>query len=96
MLRRTPCKQCGGIIHDAMRNGPYLFVIALDYPGKKYRGRYIYEHHLVWWKNTGQPVPEGYVVHHKNEDMHDNRFENLELIESEQHKKLHGHFPHWK
>jgi len=95
--RKTFCIKCGTIHYEAMRNGPYLLVHATgDYPGKKYRNRYVYQHHFVWWAQTGQVVPHGFVVHHKNENMHDNRYENLELIESERHKKLHGHFPHWK
>ena len=34
-----------------MINGDYILVVAPpDYPGVKYRGRYCYEHRLVWWK----------------------------------------------
>lgn len=37
-----------------MRCGPYILIIPPpEYPGKKYRGRYAYEHHVVWWENTG-------------------------------------------
>lgn len=69
-----------------VKNGSYELVKApIDYPGKKYRERYVYEHHLVWWKNTGQVVPEGFDVHHKNEQKRDNRFENLELKEHTKH-----------
>ena len=51
-----------------------------DYPGRVYawRGR-VLEHHLIWWQYTGEIVPDGYDVHHKNEDGKDNRFTNLEL-----------------
>jgi hypothetical protein len=63
-----------------MRNGPYILVIAPDeYPGKRYRGRYAYEHHLVWWQNTGQLVPPGFDLHHKDEVKTNNVFQNLEL-----------------
>jgi hypothetical protein len=73
-----------------LRNGPYILVIAPEgYPGKKYRDRYVYEHHLVWWVNTGQTVPENKVVHHRNEDKHDNRFENLELTLRSSHSRDH-------
>lgn len=62
-----------------MKNGPYELVIAPpEYPGKKYRGRYCYEHHLVWWQNTGGLPGPGEVVHHKNEDKRDNSYGNLE------------------
>lgn len=74
-----------------MKNGPYELIIApSNYPGKLYRGRYCYEHHLVWWKNTGQVIKEGEIVHHKNHKKRDNRFENLELLPSASHSTLHG------
>lgn len=61
-----------------MRNGPYEMVVApAGYPGKKYRGRYVYEHQLVWWKKTGKLVPLGFVLHHKNEHKRHNVFSNL-------------------
>lgn len=89
-MARTTCPQCD-VVHEAMRNGAYLFVVApSDFPGKKYRGKYAYEHTVVWWKNTGQIPPEGFVVHHKNENTHDNRFENFELKESVQHVSDHN------
>ncbi len=63
-----------------MKNGPYEMVKAPDdYPGKKYRGRYCYEHQLVWWQETGELAPDDHVIHHKTDDTRDNGFENLEL-----------------
>ena len=74
-----------------MKNGPYTLVKAPeDYPGKKYRGKYVYEHHLVWWKETGEIVPPGCNVHHKNEIKTDNRFDNLEILSHQEHAKEHG------
>lgn len=74
-----------------MKNGPYELVIAPpEYPGRKYRGRYVYEHHLVWWKHTGMVVPEGFVIHHKNDRKRDNRFENFELKENAEHSRHHA------
>jgi hypothetical protein len=74
-----------------MKNGPYELVRAPDdYPGKRYRGRYVYEHILVWWSNTGYlPVP-GEVVHHKNGKKRDNRFRNLELKTIAAHNAEHA------
>lgn len=74
-----------------MRNGEYELVVApAEYPGKKYRGKYVYEHQLVWWQNTGTTVPEGYLIHHLNHRKRDNRFANLELQSRASHGSLHG------
>lgn len=68
-----------------MRNGNYTLVVAPDdYPGKKYRGRFVYEHRLVWWQNTGD-LAEGFDIHHVNHDARDNRFENLKLLDHTDH-----------
>lgn len=73
-----------------MKNGPYEMVVApTDYPGKRYRGRYCYKHHLVWWQHTGEIPGRKEVVHHKNENKMDNAFENLEKTAKSEHTKHH-------
>ena len=48
-----------------MKNGPYILVAALEtYPGKKYRGKYCYEHHMVWWKKHKQITKENTKPNH--------------------------------
>lgn len=74
-----------------MKNGPYELVIApKEYPGKKYRGRYCYEHHLVMWEHTGKLPKKGEVVHHKNHKKRDNRIGNLEIKKDGKHKAQHN------
>ena len=74
-----------------MKNGPYILIKApLEYPGKKYRDKYAYEHSIIWWKNTGIVPPKGYIIHHKNENKHDNNFHNLELISLNSHNEKHS------
>lgn len=73
-----------------MKNGPYILLKAPDkYPGKKYRGKYAYEHQIIFWLNTGIIPPKGYHVHHKNEIKTDNRFDNLEIISRSTHTYTH-------
>ena len=74
-----------------MRNGKYELVVAPDnYPGKTYRNKYVYEHHLVWWTHNNSLVPQGFVIHHKNGNQRDNNLLNLELISESEHRKHHG------
>jgi hypothetical protein len=74
-----------------MKNGPYTLIIApVDYPGKKYRNRYAYEHHVVYWKNTGKLLDSKYVLHHINGNKTDNYFENLKLMYLPEHTKKHN------
>lgn len=73
-----------------MRNGPYELVVAPpDYPGKRYRDRYCYEHHLIWWQETGELLEPGEVLHHINGEKRDNRFENLEKMSNVEHSREH-------
>jgi hypothetical protein len=73
-----------------VRNGPYTLVIAPEaYPGMRYRGRYCYEHHAVWWEKTGAAVPFGHVIHHVDGDKRNNAPGNLELLNIREHSRRH-------
>lgn len=58
---------------------------------KVYTGRvdgkttYILEHHLIWEKENGRKLPDGYLVHHLNGIKNDNRIENLAAIRRNNH-----------
>lgn len=74
-----------------MRNGDYELVKAPDdYPGRKYRDKYCYNHHLVWWQSTGSLPKPGYVIHHKDENKYNNLFSNLEEITDAEHRRHHA------
>lgn len=74
-----------------MKNGPYELVLAPDdYSGKKYRGKYVYEHHLVYWKHTGKLTTQDFEIHHKNGNHRDNRISNLELLHRKDHQAFHS------
>lgn len=74
-----------------MRNGKYELVVApVNYPGKKYRGKYCYEHVLNYWKNTNILPAVGYEIHHLDGDHRNNKIENLLLVTSKEHRKIHA------
>lgn len=55
----------------------------------KVDGHDIMEHRRVWAAENG-PIPEGYLLHHKNGGKADNRLENLELMRAGGHSSLHN------
>ena len=75
-----------------MKNGAYELVIAPPaYPGKRYRGKYCYEHHLVYWQVTGTVInTKTEQIHHKDENKRNNKPDNLELLSLETHRKHHS------
>ena len=48
-----------------------------------------FEHIRVWKKYYGN-IPNGMQVHHINKNKQDNRIENLELVDTITHKRLHS------
>lgn len=74
-----------------MRNGKYVLVFApQEYAGMRYRDKYCYEHHLVWWKHYNDVIAKDYVIHHINGNTHDNRIENLQKMLRVLHSKHHS------
>lgn len=45
-------------------------------------------HRLVWESFVGD-IPNGYVVHHKDDDKQNNHLENLQLVSTMDHHKIH-------
>ncbi len=79
------------LIYTTMRNGKYILIIPpADYPGKLYRNRYAYEHHVVWWLNTGEIARPGEDIHHIDDNKHNNEFSNLTKLFHVEHCRLHG------
>jgi hypothetical protein len=63
--------------------------IVNEYGEREYLHRYIYR-----MENDLEEIPEGMVVHHKNEKKRDNSGKNLKLLPRNEHTP-HAHY-HWK
>ena len=46
-------------------------------------------HRIIWERAFGK-IPEGYVIHHKDGNKHNNDLSNLQLMKSSEHKALHA------
>jgi hypothetical protein len=51
---------------------------------------YVYEHRIVAEQIIGRRLNKEEIVHHKNGKRWDNRLENLEVMNKNDHAKLHG------
>lgn len=63
------------------RTGYYIFT------GGLYKGRGV--HIVIWELHYNKTLPKGYVIHHINGDILDNRIQNLQCISRSAHSKYH-------
>ena len=60
---------------------------------KDHKKPYSYLHDITWVNHSGKPIPDGYEVHHKDNNPKNNNISNLELRPRESHAK---HHKFWK
>lgn len=86
--------RAGAVLADGRRTDKDGYVRVhrgtLGHPRRSTGG--VYEHILVAERTIGRHLDDGEIVHHRNGVKHDNRPENLAVIESQSaHARSHGH-----
>lgn len=77
-----------GIGHKKKRKDGYNYIYFPDHP-KCTKDGYIMEHDLIMECYIGRWLKEKEVVHHINHKRDDNRIENLQLMTTSEHARLH-------
>jgi len=52
-------------------------------------GKWRYRARVVWAVANG-PIPNGYLIHHRNENPNDDRLENLQCVTRSEHMRIHS------
>lgn len=78
--------------HPSWRGGKtlgqgYVFIKKPDHP-KATSGGYIQEHILIAEEVLGKPLPDNAIIHHINENISDNRKENLVICQDRAYHNL--------
>lgn len=68
-----------------LNNDGYMCTTLYDDNGKRSTIR----HHRIIWEVTNGKIPNGYDIHHIDENRSNNTITNLEMIESSTHKRNH-------
>ena len=71
-------------------NEGYKQVCRPGTPSARKNG-YAPEHRYNYESKYGR-IPDGYVIHHKNGNKHDNRVRNLQAMPKKEHDKHHHYF----
>lgn len=75
-------------IRKIIKKGEYLYALIPEHP-KATKNNYVYLHRAIMENHLERQLNDDEVVHHKNENKHDNRLENLEVMLVGDHERFH-------
>lgn len=76
-------------IKKSIKKGDYMYALVPEHPFATKNG-YVLYHRIIVENYLGRLLNSHEVVHHKNHNKFDNRIENLEVLTSKEHAKIHG------
>ena len=72
-----------------IRSDGYIMILVPDHPSAN-RDGYVFEHRVIMEKKIGRYLSSDEVVHHIDENKHNNDISNLLLLTNQEHMALHG------
>lgn len=76
-------------IKKAIKKGDYTYALVPEHPFATKNG-YVLYHRIIVENHLNRLLNSHEVVHHKNHNKFDNRIENLEVLDSVEHNRIHG------
>lgn len=71
------------------KRGKYIYLRMPDHPDCDCMG-YVAQHRIVVEKSMNRLLRQDEFIHHKNENTHDNRIENLQILSRAEHTSIHA------
>lgn len=76
-------------IEKLVKKGKYLYAIVRNHPNRT-KNNYVLHHRIVVENHIKRLLEKDEIVHHKDENGHNNEISNLEIIKNQsEHQKLH-------
>lgn len=76
-------------IKKVIKKGDYLYALVPDHPNATRNG-YVLMHRVVMENHLGRLLEKNEIVHHLDEDKHNNAIENLQVMDSKEHNRMHS------